>query len=120
MAFFRIVDSNMAAERVKSFEELHDQLNFILKGRDPVDPGVVGHPGHPRIARYLRPTVYRGRRWNSLKEWGVQNVKSIELIDIHDSAASQANANIMAIRQSAIQQESRVKIASSMQTAAIA
>ena len=119
MAFFRIKDSNMAAQRVSSFAELQGQLKSILQGAI-----------RSILASADIETILSGRREfghkfteeveAQLVEWGVTNVKTIELMDIRDADGSKVIANIMAKQKSVIDMQSRVTVANNMQTAEIA
>ena len=48
---------------------------------------------------------------SQLKEWGVESVKNIELMDIRDLHGSEVIANIMKKKKSQIEMESRVTVA---------
>lgn len=110
MAFFRIVDSNVAAERIQNVTELRAQLEGILQGA--VRTTLASYP----IDEILQGRSQFGEHFtnevdSNLKEWGVQTVKSIELMDIRDAQGSLVIANIMAKKQSEIEKESRVIVA---------
>lgn len=110
MAFFRIVDSNVAAERIQNVRELTAQLEGILQGA--VRTTLASYP----IDQILQGRSQFGEHFTNevdanLREWGVQTVKTIELMDIRDSQGSSVIANIMAKKQSEIEKESRVIVA---------
>jgi flotillin len=116
IAFFRITDSNMAAQRVASFEELKDQLANILKG------AIRTILASSEIEEILEGRSKFGEMFTKevdgqLKQWGVQTVKCIELMDIRDAQGSQVIQNIMAKKKSLIEKESRVEVAANMQAA---
>lgn len=110
VAFFRIKESETAAQRVPSFEELHRQLDSVLKGavRRVLATNTLEHIMEARAAL--------GRQFTEevdaqILEWGVITVKTIEFMDLRDSSHSKVIANIMAKEQSRIDRESRVAIA---------
>lgn len=118
-AFFRITDSNVAAQRVQNIEELHHQLDFILRG------AVRTILATADIQTILEARAAFGQKFTDevdkeLTEWGIQNVNTIALMDIRDEPGSQVIANIMAKQQSQIEMESRKIVASNRQAAAIA
>lgn len=110
MAFFRITDSNKAAQRVSSFQELNDQLTGILQGavRRILGTNELEHIMQDRSAL---SDEFTKEVDSQLAEWGVQTVKSIEFMDIRDNATSTVIHDIMAKEQSRIDRESRVAVA---------
>jgi flotillin len=111
-AFFRIANSDTAAQRVASFKELEHQLQGILQG---VVRRIMS-TNHLEEIMQQRSTL--GNQFTEevdgqLTEWGVQTVKMIEFMDLRDSAkqGSKVIQNIMAKEQARIDQESRVKVA---------
>lgn len=115
-AFFRISDSNQAAHRVSSFDQLEDQLGMMLQG---VVRKVLSTNALEVI---LSDRAKMGADFSSeidpqLPEWGVQTVKSIEFMDIRDHETSKVISNIMAKSQSRIDKESRVVVAGNHQAA---
>ena len=119
MAFFRIVDSNKAAQRVSSFAELTEQLTGILQGavRRVLATNDLEHTMQDRAKIGSEFTQEVDAQ---LAEWGVQTVKSIEFMDIRDTATSKVIHNIMSKEQSRIDRESRVAVAENTQQAATA
>lgn len=116
MAFFRINDSNMAAERIHSFEELRAQLQSILQG------AVRTILASSEIEEILEGRSKFGEMFTrevegQLGQWGVQTVKNIELMDIRDAEGSQVIANIMAKKKSLIEMQSRVEVANNKRVA---
>lgn len=116
MAFFRIVDSNVAAERISSVEELHTQLEGILQGA--VRTTLASYP----IDQILEGRSEFGEHFTKevdvqLREWGVQTVKTIELMDIRDAQDSKVIANIMAKKKSFIEMQSRIEVAQNLKDA---
>ena len=57
---------------------------------------------------------------NQLKNWGIDPVKNIELMDIRDSGGSQVIKNIMNKKISLIEKESRIEVANNKKDADIA
>jgi flotillin len=116
MAFFRIDDSNMAAQRVADFDELQQQLEGILQGatRSILAKAEIENILEERAAYGL---AFTEAVTDQLKAWGVANVKNIELMDIRDAKDSHVIANIMAKKQSLIEKESRVAVAGNIQAA---
>ncbi len=118
-AFFRIADTNMAAKRVSSFDELHKQLVSIVQGAARkilasheinsimVDRATFGEQFTKEVA-------------NELQNWGVEPVKNMELMDIRDTGESRVIANIMAKKISHIEMESRTEVAANKQKATVA
>lgn len=110
MGFFRITHPNMAAQRVHSFDELKTQLEGILQG------ACRSILAKSEIEEILEERSKFGKLFTEateeqLKEWGVGNVKSIELMDIRDAENSHVIENIMAKKQSLIAMESRIAVA---------
>lgn len=115
-AFFRINHSDIAAQRVSSFEELREQLTSVLQGTTRtilasyeidqimVDRATFGDRFTQEVA-------------DQLKNWGVEPVKQIELMDIRDAKESKVIYNIMAKRTSAIERDSRIAVADNTQQA---
>lgn len=110
VGFFRISNPDVAAERVKDFPELLSQLNPILQGAarsilasSPIDE-ILG-------SRAVFGEKFTAEVTKDLQSWGVEPVKSIELMDIRDAEGSKAINNIMAKKKSFIEMESRVAVA---------
>lgn len=116
LAFFRIKDSNVAAQRASTFEELENQLMGILQGASRSI--MATQP----IEEILEKRSEYGHMFTEateaqLEAWGVTNVKNIELMDIRDAETSKVIANIMAVKQSTIERESRIAVAGNKQAA---
>jgi flotillin len=115
-AFFRISDSNVAAQRVSHFGELSNQLTSILQGA-----------ARTILASKTIEEIMQGRSEfgdaftkevnEQLKAWGVTTVKNIELMDIRDSRDSQVIQNIMDKKKSEIEKESRIVVAANKKAA---
>jgi flotillin len=118
-AFFRIADSNLAAQRVASFDELHKQLQSIVQG------AVRAILASNDIEDIMQGRATFGEQFThevagQLTNWGVVAVKNIELMDIRDSSGSNVIHNIMEKKKSFIEMESRTEVAANMRTAQIA
>lgn len=109
-AFFRVESSSQVANRVASFQELHNQLDSVLKG---AVRRVLATNDLPHImeARLSLGDEFTKEVRSQIQEWGVTTVKTIEFMDLRDSANSKVIANIMAKEQSRIDQESRIAVA---------
>lgn len=119
VAFFRIADTNLAAQRVASIDELHEQLDFIVKGS--VRTVLASH----RIDEIMLERSKFGEKFTheveqQLKNWGIEPVKQLELMDIRDADGSKVIHNIMAKKQSFIEMESRTEVAINKKKAEIA
>lgn len=118
-SFFRITDSNVAAQRVASFEELQEQLKAIVQG------AVRTILASSDIESIMQGRSVYGEQFTrevseQLSNWGVDTVKNIELMDIRDSKESHVIQNIMAKKKSAIEMESRTVVAENLRKAQIA
>lgn len=117
-AFFRIKDSNLAAERVESMQELETQLRAILQGT--VRKILAFHDIEEiMMERSKFGKMFTEETADNLVEWGVENVKDIELMDVRDSADSKTVSNIMAKKESEIERDSRVIVAANKRDAAM-
>ena len=115
-AFFAISDTNKAAEKVSSFQELKAQLKNIVEGT------VRSILAKSKLEEIMEERSIFGERFTEnvkedLKNWGVEPIKSIELMDVRDGSGSQVIAQIMAKRMSAIEMESRVEVANNKKMA---
>jgi flotillin len=115
-AFFRIADSQIAAQRVANFGELQNQLMGVLQG------AVRGILGNNRLENIMQDRSNLGEQFtkevnDQLQEWGVMTAKMIEFMDIRDSSGSQVIANMMAKEKSRIEKESRVTVADNIREA---
>jgi flotillin len=118
-SFFRITDSNVAAQRVASFQELKEQLHAIVQG------AVRTILASSDIEAIMQGRSVYGEQFTKevseqLSNWGVNTVKNIELMDIRDSKDSHVIQNIMSKKKSAIEMESRTVVAENMRRAQIA
>jgi len=118
-AFFRITDSNVAAQRVSSFDELRNQLRAILQG------AVRTILASADIEEIMQGRSQFGESFTreveaQLKNWGVSTVKNIELMDIRDSENSEVIKNIMEKKKSLIEMQSRIEVAENNKKANIA
>lgn len=119
MAFFRVTDSNLAAQRVSTLDELMAQLQGILQGacrtilaKSEIEEILEG--------RGTFGEAFTKEVDHNLSQWGVQSVKQIELMDIRDAANSKVIENIMAKKKSRIEMESRTEVANNSRLAATA
>ncbi len=115
-SFFRITDSNVAAQRVASFDELQEQLKAIVQG------AVRTILASSDIESIMQGRSVYGEQFTKevseqLSNWGVNTVKNIELMDIRDSRESHVIQNIMAKKKSAIEMESRIVVAENIRKA---
>jgi flotillin len=119
MAFFRISDSNTAAQRVSSFKELSDQLKAIVQSAVRV---ILASADIEDImsSRTKFGDQFTQEVNGQLANWGVTTVKNIELMDIRDDKDSVVIHNIMAKKKSHIEMESRTEVAKNKQAAEIA
>jgi flotillin len=109
-AFFRIINPDMASERVESMPELEKQLLIILKGA--IRKVLAMHDVEKiMVDRATFGELFTKETTPNLAEWGIGNAKSIELMDVRDAPKSETISNIMAKRESGIEKESRVEVA---------
>ena len=118
-AFFRVDDSNLAAQRVAGFEELEQQLQSIVQGAIRVI-----------MASNKLEDIMQGRSKfgdeftdevrEQLKSWGIAVVKNIEIMDIKDADGSSVIKNIMSKKISMIEMESRTEVAENKKKANMA
>lgn len=118
-AFFRIADSNLAAQRVSNDQELMNQLNAIVQGavRATLATKDIEEimSGRSELA-----TQFTNEVKSQLSDWGVQVVNNIEFMDIKDSNQSSVIRNIMEKKKSHIEMESRTEVAKNKRAAEIA
>lgn len=116
VAFFRIVDTASAAQRVSTIQELKDQLTQIVQGavRKVLASDVIDSI---MLERAKFGDAFTGEVTAQLKEWSVESVKSMELMDIRDSGSNRSVSNIMAKKTSRIDMESRTEVARNKQAA---
>lgn len=118
-AFFRISDSNLAAQRISSFEELRNQLEIITKGA--VRTVLASHEVNEiMLKRSEFGAKFTEEVAEQLTSWGVESVKNIELMDVRDSSHENVIKNIMSKRKSFIEMESRVEVAENNKKAQVA
>lgn len=109
-AFFHIADTNKAAEKVASFQDLLLQLNNVVQG------AVRSILAKSKLEQIMEERSMFGQQFTDavkedLKSWGVEPIKSIELMDVRDAQGSNVIHQIMAKRISAIDMESRTEVA---------
>lgn len=115
-SFFRIADSQIAAQRVANFQELQSQLMGVLQG------AVRGILSNNKLENIMQERSSLGEQFTKevneqLQEWGVTTAKMIEFMDIRDAAGSQVIQNMMAKEKSRIEKESRVTVADNIREA---
>lgn len=109
-AFFRISDFIKAAERISNVVELEKQLRGIVEG------AVRSILAKQKLDTIMEDRATYGEEFTKeiseqLKEWGVETVKSIELMDVRDAKGEVVISNIMEKQKSHISMESRVQVA---------
>jgi flotillin len=115
-AFFHISNTNTAAEKVESFEELKGQLENVVQG------AVRSILAKSKLEEIMEERSIFGKQFteavnSDLQNWGVEAIKSIELMDVRDTDGSHAIQQIMAKRMSAIDMESRIEVAKNQKLA---
>jgi flotillin len=115
-AFFHISNTNIAAEKVESFEELRGQLENVVQG------AVRSILAKSKLEEIMEERSIFGKQFTEavnadLQNWGVEAIKSIELMDVRDADGSHAIQQIMAKRMSAIDMESRIEVAKNQKMA---
>jgi len=116
VSFFRIYDTNKAAERISTFAELKEQLTFIVQGAARTILASFD------INQIMIDRAKFGKEFTDavkeqLEAWGVEPVKNMELMDIRDAHGHANIANIMAKKSSHIEMESRTEVADNKQKA---
>ena len=109
-AFFHISDTNKAAEKVESFDELRKQLENVVQG------AVRSILAKSKLEEIMEERSIFGEKFTEsvktdLANWGVEPIKNIELMDVRDADGSKIIHQIMAKRMSAIDMESRTEVA---------
>lgn len=119
VAFFRIGDSNLAAQRVANFGELRLQLTSIVQGA--IRTILASHEiDEIMLERSKFGEQFTREVQGQLANWGVVTVKNIELMDIRDATGDQVVHNIMEKKKSLIEMQSRTEVAENMKRAQIA
>lgn len=115
-AFFRVKDTAVAAQRVSSMVELRGQLEQIVQGavRKVLASDVIDTI---MLERAQFGAQFSGEVKSQLEEWGVESVKSMELMDIRDGRESKVISNIMAKKTSHIEMLSRTEVAANHKAA---
>jgi flotillin len=119
MAFFRIEEPVLAAQRISDFKQLNTQLEGILQGACRTILATS------EIEQILEGRSEFGEKFtaevdHNLANWGVKTVKNIEFMDIRDTKDSQVIFQIMAKKKSEIEKESRIAVASNHREAELA
>lgn len=115
-AFFHIKDCMMAATRASSMDLLHKQLADVVKGAVRT---ILAQDDLEKIMveRSKYGDEFTKEVNQQLASWGVETIKTIELMDIRDSRGEEVISNIMAKKKSAIEKDSRVTVAKNQQEA---
>ena len=118
-AFFKIVDTNYAAQNLESFNQMRDQLMEVVQGavRTILANSTIDDI---MIKRAEFGKAFTKEVGDNVKAWGVETVKDLELMDIRDTGDSKVIQNIMAKKKSFIEMESRTEVAKNNKTAEIA
>jgi len=120
VAFFRVEDSGVAAQRVSSFSELEEQLTAVLQGSVRRILAMNTLEQIMEIRGELGQQFTNEVDLQARTEWGVRTVKTIEFMDLRDTPKSHVIANIMAKHQSRIDKESRTVVAENNRAAQLA
>lgn len=115
-AFFHIKDCLIASTRASSMEALEEQLGDVVKG------AVRTILAQDELEKIMVERSKYGEEFtkevnSQLASWGVETIKTIELMDIRDSRGEEVIANIMQKKKSAIEKDSRVTVANNRQVA---
>lgn len=115
-SFFRIANYEMAASRVADIADLRKQLQSIVQG------AVRSILAKDLLNEIMGERSKYGQQFTAevaeeLKQWGVETVKNIELMDVRDAKGEEVIANIMKKKKSAIEKESRIAVAKNTQEA---
>lgn len=116
VAFFRVEQAEVVAQRVASFGELNEQLLAVLQGA--VRRILATNP----LEEIMQSRSELGNQFTNevkeqISEWGVLPVKTIEFMDLRDAKGSNVIANVMSKEKSRIEKESRVAVAENLQEA---
>lgn len=115
-AFFRIEDTNEAAQRVETHKELYEQLEYVVQGA--VRTILASYKiDQIMLERSTFGEAFTKEVSEGLKQWGVTAVKNMELMDIQDADGSHVISNIMAKKKSFIEMESRKEVANNLKEA---
>lgn len=115
-AFFRVSDPVIASNRISSMDDLRCQLKTIIQGSAR---SILAKEDLESIMceRTKYGQLFTDEVSEQLKEWGVETVKNIELMDVRDSQGNSNIENIMKKKESEIAMESRVTVAENMKKA---
>ena len=115
-AFFRLDHAETVSKRVANFHELETQLKSVLQGA--VRRILATNTLEDILqARSTLGAQFTAEVEEQIKEWGIKTVKTIEFMDIRDSANSSVIANIMSKEKSRIDMDSRIVVAGNKRTA---
>lgn len=116
-AFFKVKDAVLVSKHVANFEDLHAQLELMLKGA--VRRILSAFPLETRImiGREEFSKMFTIEVSSQISQWGIETVNTIELMDINDAPGSKVIENIRAKNSSVIDRESREVVAINSQKA---
>lgn len=112
MAFLRIADPVIAAQRIETFKELENQMFRVCESA--VRAVLGAHDIHEiMLKRTTLGEMFTNEIREELKSWGVESVKNIALNDVRDVGGSKEGPihRIMAEKTSEIEAQSREKVA---------
>lgn len=115
-AFYRVSNTDTAAERIESIDKMENQFDTIVKG------AIRNILAQSKLETIMEERSEYGKKFTEqvaedLKQWGIETAKNIELMDIRDDKDSEVIKNIMEKQKSQIEKESRVIVAKNMQEA---
>lgn len=119
VGFFRIQDTNLAAQRVQQFSELEEQLTAVTQGA--IRTVLASHDIDSIMTdRSKFGVAFTSEVEEQLKNWGVVPVKNLELMDIRDTTGNDSIHSIMQKKKSLIASQSRIEVAKNEQDAKVA
>lgn len=109
-AFFRVSDPRTVTQRVSTMDELKAQLVAIVQGAART---ILASHDLEQImqGRSLFGQQFTEEVQEQLKNWGIETVKNIELMDIRDANGSLVIHNIMEKKKSLIESQSKKEVA---------
>lgn len=109
-AFFRLSNSAEAAQRVANFSELREQLSRVVQGS--VRRILAQHKLEDIMKmRGELGTAFTDEVTSQVKQWGVEPVKTLELMNLRDMGQSTVIADIKSVETARIRKDSRVAVA---------
>ena len=119
IAFFRVEETDLAAKRVTTPEDLKKQLLVIMQG------AVRKVLASDQVEKIMLERAKFGQMFtdeveDQLKEWGIKSVKAMELMDIRDTDGSEVISKVMAKKTSFVVAQARKEIADNTKNAEVA